>query len=69
MINLPVASFACTILSSERVPHIKKPIVRRKILSWVPDGCLTARLTVGRNINFDFHFVEGGGQMSNREKG
>jgi hypothetical protein len=41
-----------TVLSSERVSHLKKPaIVRRKtnIWSWVPDGSPTPRLT-GRLI-------------------
>jgi hypothetical protein len=45
------------ILSSERVPHTKKPeIIRQKtkIWAWAPDGSPTARqtgrLTVGRNL-------------------
>jgi hypothetical protein len=46
-----------TVLSSERAPHIKKPVVvgqKTKIWSWAPDGCPTSRqtgrLTVGRNL-------------------
>jgi hypothetical protein len=57
-------------LSSERAPHICKPVIKNnfkkeKIWSRVPHGYLTprqtGRLTVGRNITltwFDFHFEE-----------
>jgi hypothetical protein len=45
------------VLSSERVPHIKKPAIVRqktKIWSWAPDGSpapgRTGRLTVGRKL-------------------
>jgi hypothetical protein len=45
------------ILSSERVPHIKKPAIvgqKTKIWSWAPDGSptprQTRRLTVGRKL-------------------
>jgi hypothetical protein len=46
------------VISSERVPKIKKPTIARqkgKIWPWVPDGSPTPRdtdrLTVGRNLN------------------
>jgi hypothetical protein len=51
------------VLSSERVPHIKKPaIVRQKtrIWSWAPDGTptprQTGRLTVGRKLT-SLHYI------------
>jgi hypothetical protein len=50
-------------LSSERVPHIKKPAIVRqktKIWPWAPDGSpiprQTGRLTVGRKLT-SFHFM------------
>jgi hypothetical protein len=51
------------VLSSERVPNIKKSATVRqktKIWSWTPDGTptprQTGRLTVGRKFNFNFNF-------------